>query len=367
VRVALACPYDWDAPGGVQVHIRQLAMELHQRGHEAIVLAPATSAAQPSWVRIVGRPLRVRYQGTVAPICFSRSSAGRVGRALAWFRPDVVHVHEPLSPSTSMLATLRAPAPVVATFHAHAERSALLTLAAPALRPVWRRLAVRLAVSRAAARFVGARFEGEIRIVPNGCDVDRFSAAQPVRGLPPGRRMLWVGRLDPQKGFRVAVAAFRDLAATHADLSFVVAGDGRDRDAVDALPPPVRHRVVMLGAVPHERLPGYHAASDVFVSPALGQESFGIVLVEAMAAGVPVVASDIEGYREVVRSGVDGLLVPPGRAGELAEGVRRVLADPGLAARLRDAGRGRADRFRWDRVVIDVEAAYREAMGRSGA
>jgi phosphatidyl-myo-inositol alpha-mannosyltransferase len=361
VRIALACPYAWDAPGGVQVHVRQLSHHLRERGHETLVLAPGASSAEEADVRIVGRPVRIPYQGTVAPILFSAASYRLVGAALRSFGPDVVHAHEPLTPSTSMFATLRAHAPVVATFHAHAERSRLLSAAAPVLRPVWRRLRVRIAVSEAAAGFVEARFGDGVRIVPNGCDVDLFAKAESAGDLPPGRRLLWVGRLDPQKGFGVAVQAFGRLAADFADLVFVVAGDGRDRGAVDGLAPDVRSRVVMLGNVPHERLPRYHASADVFVAPALGQESFGIVLVEAMAAGLPIVASDIPGYREVVRAGVEGLLVPPGDPSALAVGLRRLLTDATLSQALGAAGRKRAERFRWPVVIEQIESAYHDA------
>jgi phosphatidylinositol alpha-mannosyltransferase len=343
------------------VHVRELSEHLRGRGHHTIVLAPSRKP-EPG-VSVTGRPIRIPYQGTVAPISFSPGSYRMVGEALRSFGPDVVHAHEPFVPSTSMFATLRARVPVVATFHAHAERSGLLTLAAPVLRPVWKRLRVRMAVSEAAAGFVSARFGDGIRIVPNGCDVETFARAAPAEHLPPGRRLLWVGRLDPQKGFPVAVEAFAELAPEFEDLILVVAGDGRDRDAVARLRPDVQARVVMLGSVPHERLPRYHAAAHVFVAPALGQESFGMVLVEAMAAGLPVVASDIAGYREVLRDDMEGILVPPGRPQLLASGIRRVLTDPVLAERLGREGSARAERYRWSVVVDQIESAYRDALG----
>jgi len=369
VKIVLACPYAWDVPGGVQVHVGQLAAHLKQRGHEIVVLAPGSRQASEPWVRIVGRPIRVPYQGTVAPICFSAHSARAIGSVLRGFTPDVVHAHEPFSPSTAMLATLRSRAPVVATFHAYAERSRLLTVAAPALRLVWRRLRVRMAVSEAAAGFIRSRLGDGIRIVPNGCDVELFGkdGTKAAPGLPAGRRMLWVGRLDAQKGFPMAVAAFRQIASEVPDLSFVVVGEGRDRSAVSSLRPDVRRRVVLVGSVAHQSLPAYYAGADVFVSPAVGQESFGLVLVEAMAAGVPVVASDIPGYREVVRANIDGLLVRPGDSGALAEAVRRVLSDPEFASRLSEAGRARADRYRWDVVAGEIEAAYEDAIRGKGA
>jgi phosphatidylinositol alpha-mannosyltransferase len=363
VRVALACPYAWDAPGGVQVHVRQLAGCLIERGHEVIVLAPADRHPHEGWIRVVGKPIRMRYQGTFAPICFSPASWTRVGKILRSFRPDVVHAHEPTAPSTGMFAALRATAPVVATFHANVERSRLLTTALPLLRPVWRRLRVKIAVSEAAKDFYESRFGKGIRIVPNGVDVGLFSAGSPSAELPAGRTMLWTHRLDPQKGFGVAVRAFAKLALEFPDLWFVVIGDGKDRELVERLPPEVRSRVLMVGTVPHDRLPAYHAGAEVFIAPALGQESFGLVLVEAMAAGVPVVASDIAGYREVVRHDVNGLLVPPGDPAALAEAVGRILREPDLAKRLAEAGRARADDFRWDGVADRIEQAYQEAVG----
>jgi phosphatidylinositol alpha-mannosyltransferase len=351
----------------VQVHVRQLAECLMERGHAVVVLAPAWHPGREQWVRVVGKPVRMRYQGTFAPICFSPGSWARVGQVLRAFRPDVVHAHEPTSPSTGMVATLRARVPVVATFHANVERSRLLTAALPVLRPVWRRLAVRIAVSEAAKDFYGSRFGDGIRVIPNGVDVDLFSSASPAPELPAGRRMLWTHRLDPQKGFGVALGAFANLAPEFPDLWLIVVGDGKDRAMLERLAAEARSRVLMLGTVAHDRLPAYHAGADVFVAPALGQESFGLVLVEAMAAGVPVVASDIAGYREVVRHDVDGLLVAPSDPAALAAAVGRILREPDLATRLSEAGRARAEDFRWNRVVADIEAAYRDAIRLSRA
>ncbi len=365
MRIVQVCPYAWEAPGGVQVHVRQLADALRAEGHEVLILAPGDPGSGGPGVTIVGRAVRVPYAGTVAPVCFGPGAWRRIRGALDRFRPDVVHVHEPMSPSTSMLATMASGVPVVATFHAYLERSRLLVTAAPLLRVVWRRLDGRIAVSRAAAGFVGRAFAGELEIVSNGVDVERFAGpAEPAPGLPPGRRILWVGRLDPQKGFAVMVRAFQRLASHLPDVHLVVAGEGRDREALDLLTAEARGRVVMLGAVPNEDLPAYHAAADVYVSSATGQESFGYVLVEAMASGLPVVATDIAGYRDVVRDGIEGLLVPPRDAGSLARALREVLSDPALAARLGAAGRRRAGAYAWSEVRPRIEAVYRRALDR---
>jgi len=363
MRVLLACPYDWHAPGGVQVHVRQLGSVLRDRGHEVLVLAPGDAPATEAWVRIVGRPFRVPYGGTVAPISFSPSAWSKVRGRVRAFAPDVVHVHEPLTPSVSMLTTLATEAPIVATFHAYLDRSRLMQLAAPALRRVHRRIGVSIAVSEAAAGFLRRVISGLVEIVPNGVDVERFAhPGPPAEGLPVGRLILWVNRLDPQKGFGVMVRAFEELAKERPDAHLVVAGDGRDRDALERLSGQARRRVVHLGTVPHEELPRYHAAADVFAAAATGQESFGIVLVEAMAAGVPVVATDIPGYREVIRDGVEGLLVPPDDPVALAAAIGRVLDEPDLAHGLVDAGRERARTYSWSEVVPRLEAVYAGAV-----
>jgi phosphatidylinositol alpha-mannosyltransferase len=363
MRIALACPYAWDAPGGVQVHVGQLARRMRDRGHEVMVLAPAFVRPDDPLVGWAGRPIRVRFNRSVAPISPWRSSARLVREALAGFRPNVVHAHEPFVPGASLFATRAATVPVVATFHAYADRAPLFALAAPFLRGVWRRVAVPIAVSEAAADFVRRRFPHPgVRIVPNGVETELFASAGPA-DLPAGRRILFVNRLDPRKGFRVMVAAFARLAERYADARLVVAGDGSERDAVGSLPAAVRERVTLLGTVPHDELPPYHAAGEVFCAPAVGRESFGIVLVEAMAAGLPVVATDIPGYREVVRDGVEGLLVPPSSPGQTAEALGRILDDPELAKRLGEAGRARAERYSWDTVADEIEAVYREAAG----
>jgi phosphatidylinositol alpha-mannosyltransferase len=287
-----------------------------------------------------------------------------VARALDEFRPDVVHVHEPLVPGTGMFAARKRGTPVVATFHAYADRAIMLSLMAPLLRPMWRRLSARIAVSEAAASFVARRFHSDrVRVIPNGVETEQFARAEPAR-LPPGRKVLFVNRLDPRKGFAIMVDAFRSLATSHQDLVLVVAGDGPDRGALRRLPPPIRGRVVTLGNVPHDRLPSFHAACDVFCAPATGRESFGIVLVEALAAGLPVVASDIPGYREVVRDGVDGLLTPPRDSRAVAAAVARILEDADLSKRLSEAGRETANRYSWDTVAGEIEAVYLEVVSQ---
>ena len=365
MRVLLVCPYAWDAPGGVQVHVGQLGARLRELGHQVLILAPSSSRPTEPFVHVAGHPIRIPYNESVAPIAPTPGAYTRVRHALRTFRPDVVHVHEPFVPGPSMFAALTSRAPVIATFHAYAERSRLLSAAAPILMKIWKRLAMRVAVSRAAAEFVGGPMgERGLRIVPNGADVELFASAVPAE-LPEGRRLLFVNRLDPRKGFRVMVEAFGKLASDSRDLLLVVAGDGAERSAIQSLSGDVRSRVVMLGNIPHEGLPPYHAASEVFCAPSTGRESFGIVLVEAMAAGLPIVASDIPGYREVVRDEIEGILDPPRDPSTLARGVEDVLEDADLAKRLGEAGRERAQRYSWKTVAGEIEELYREVTSSS--
>jgi phosphatidylinositol alpha-mannosyltransferase len=366
MKIVLTCPYDWHAPGGVRVHVLDLSERLRARGHTVLVLAPGGAEASEPWVRIVGRPVSIPYNRSTAPIAPWPATARRVREELRRFRPDIVHAHEPFPPSTSLFAVRASSAPVIATFHSGAERSLLFDAAAPVLRRLAGRIDVRVAVSRAAELFAARRVGGEFEIVPNGVDLERFGTAEPAE-LPPGRAMLFVGRLHERKGFAGAVGAFSLLAPRFPDLRLVVVGEGPERDAVDRLPDALRARVLMVGALSNREWPRYAAASSVFVAPNVGGESFGMILVEAMAAGVPVVATRIPGFEEVVTHGVNGLLVPARNPAALAASVARVLEDPALADRLSAAGRVRAEACSWERVTDRLEALYEEAIRRRRA
>lgn len=313
---------------------------------------------------MIGSSIRVPFNGSIAPICLQLLGARAVRRALIDFRPDVVHVHEPFVPGVSLSAVWFAAAPVVATFHAFCPPSidaVMYWLAARILRPIDRRIVTRLTVSDAAALSV-PRTNTDLHVVPNGIDIDRFAQAQPA-ALPPGRRILFVGRLEPRKGFEVAVRAFALLCARYSDLKMIVVGAGPSARAVEAVPAVIRQRIIMLGEVDDRELPSIYAAADVFIAPATGSESFGTVLLEAMASGRPIVAADIDGYREVVRAEVEALLVRPRSADALTSAVVRLLDNPSLAARLSESARVRVERFGWNVVTDAVERAYQASFG----
>jgi len=357
MRILQVCPYDWDAPGGVQTHVRQLSEALTRRGHDLLVVAPGRRGAAESWVRIVGRPIRVPFNGTVAPICPLLSAAWRIGRILREFRPTIVHAHEPLAPSLGLYAGLLAASPVVATFHAHCDVRIGRLLYGSATWPLNWRVDAGIAVSPAATSCLGRGVRVPFHIVPNGVEHRFFDLdAGEARGA--ARRMLFAHRLEPRKGFGVTVAAFGQLAEVFPEIELVVIGEGHDQRLIDSLPPAARARVCLLGTLPRQALVAEFAAADVFVASAIHGESFGLVLLEAMAAGLPVVASDLDAYREVVRDGCEALLVPPGDSGALATAVAQILRSADLAGRLGSAGRARAMHFSWPRIAEAVERIY---------
>jgi phosphatidylinositol alpha-mannosyltransferase len=360
VRVVIVCPYSWTTPGGVGYHVANLAERLRTRGHEVRVLTPADGEVEPG-VWSVGRSFPVPFNGSVARLAFGPRVRARVRVALRRARPDVVHVHEPFAPSVGMLALLASKQPCVATFHASAPASRAYRASALALRPLWRKIAVRIAVSEEARRTVERVFGDGVRVVPNGIDLDRFAGVPPVD--PALEVVLFVGRLERRKGARLLVEAFVEVKKARPAARLVLVGEGAERAACErALPDALRGDVEFLGRLEPAELARAMGEASVVAAPSLAGESFGIVLLEAMAAGRPVVASRIPGYAAVVRDGVEGVLVPPGDTGALARALTEVLASPERARAMGAAGLARAPEFDWTRVAAEIERAYADAV-----
>ncbi len=378
MRVALVSPYSWDVPGGVNRHVEQLARYLRGRGHLVTVIAPGGESGEG--FLSAGRSFPVRANRSVANIAFDPGTATRVRRILRDNAFDVIHAHEPLVPSVSLLALIFSRSANVGTFHAAREGGSLgYRLAGPVLRPLARRLHVKAAVSPAAWELVGRYFPGEYRLLPNGVDLRVFNPWGPdlegVRGewsgdpasaggarengieALRGRRkmdLIFVGREEPRKGLHVLLEALPEIRRGFPGTRLLVVGSedtGRRMEGV-----------VWLGRLPDEMLPAAYRSAALLVAPALGWESFGIVLLEAMACGLPVVASDIPGYGWVVENGVQGLLVPPGDAPRLARAVMDLLGDAEKRSEMSAAALERAREFSWDKLVIEVEEAYEEAL-----
>lgn len=353
MKVALVCPYAWDRPGGVQTHIRSLARVLRGRDHEVRVFAPALRRVTDGEVEIVGRALPVPANGSIAPLAFGPLAARAIGRALNDFGPDVAHLHEPLIPSLSMLALLRSEVPAVGTFHAAAEGSAGYRAARPLLARIAGRLRARTAVSDAARELIARYLPGDYALTPNGIDTSLYSDASPA-DLGPGKHIVFLGRLERRKGLEVLVQAMTRLRDLDCDL--VVLGRGPEERAARALAQRLMVPARFLGGVNDETKAATLKAADLYCAPGLGGESFGIVLVEAMAAGAPVVCSSIPGFKAVV--GGSAVLVEPGEPGFLADALRRILVDEPLAERMRAKSLQVSRSYDWGRLVGNVESIY---------
>ena len=362
MKIAIVSPYSWTVPGGVNMHIASLAHQLRTRGHEVRILAPADGPVEAG-VLPLGRTVAVPYNGSVARMAFGPRVAARVRVALRRARPDIVHVHEPFSPSTGMLTAIAARVPVVATFHASADSRAY-RVARTALTPLWNKLSVKIAVSAAARDTVEGVFGPGVRIIPNGIDCARFAAVGPPD--PDGATVLYVGRLERRKGAHVLVDAVPSLLETVATARVVFAGDGPLRKELEqGVTAKHRARVEFIGRFAEEDRLALLESSNVVCLPAIGGESFGYTLVEAMAAGRAVVASAIPGYASVARDGLEAVLVPPGRPEAVAGALARLLAAPHEAAAMGAAARARAKTYDWPVVAGDIEEVYREALDRA--
>jgi phosphatidylinositol alpha-mannosyltransferase len=362
VRVGLVCPYSLDVPGGVQSHVRDLARGLLVRGHEVRLLAPGGAGEpRPSYVQTVGPALPVPYNGSVARLAFGPRAALRTRQWLRQGDFDVVHVHEPTTPSLSLLAVWASDRPIVATFHTALRRSAATATFGVVLRPAVERLAAQIAVSEAARRSMAARLPGDPAIVPNGIDFASFSTSTPRRRwTAPGPTIAFLGRwAEPRKGLRVLLDAFGPVRDAFPTARILVGGPGRAR--ASSAPPSTRG-VEFLGALSDRGRASLLASADVFVAPNTGGESFGIILVEAMAAGAPVVASDLPAFAAVLDGGRSGRLFPAGDSEAAAAAIVGLLTDSDAANQLRAHGQAAAKAYDWSRVVPAIESVYEQAM-----
>ena len=365
MRVGLVCPYSWDIPGGVQAHVRDLAEALLDMGHRVSVLAPADDDTPlPPYVVGAGRAVPVRYNGSVARLQFGLVSATRVRRWLRDGEFDVLHVHEPVAPSLSLLAVMQAGGPIVATFHTSNPRSRSLSVAQNMLQPFLERIRGRIAVSAAARKVQVEHLGGDAVEIPNGVAVARFAAAGPLPGYPRrGGTVGFVGRYDePRKGMPVLLAALALLAPDRPDLRLVVAGRGEPEELIESLPPALTDRVVLLGQVSEDDKARMLFSVDVYCAPNLGGESFGIILLEAMAAGAPIVASDLEAFRRVLADGTGagsaGVLFRTGDSDDLARALAEVLDSPSRRRALAAAGSKAVREYDWPVVAWQVLRVY---------
>jgi phosphatidylinositol alpha-mannosyltransferase len=378
MRIGIVCPYLWDIPGGVQAHVRDLAETLIDLGHLVSVLAPGDedSASLPDYVVAAGKTVPIPYNGSVARLQFGLVSATRVRRWLRQGEFDVVHVHEPAPPSLSLLTVLLADVPLVATFHAASTRSRFLAMFDSVVQAVLERLSGRIAVSPAARKMIVEHLGGDAVVIPNGVSVAHYAGAQPLPGYPRpaelGGTIGFIGRYDePRKGMAILLAAMQELVRLRPGVRLVIAGRGEEKDFLADLPPELAGSVVMLGMIDEADKASLLHSVDVYVAPNTGGESFGIILLEAMAAGTPIVASDLQAFRRVLggderRHGeaqpTAGLLFANRDVAGLTWALDRVLADAGLRDRLAEVGAELVRPYDWSLVAAQILRVYEIAI-----
>jgi phosphatidylinositol alpha-mannosyltransferase len=362
MRIGIVCPYTWDVPGGVQVHVRDLADSLVELGHTVSVLTPVDDpdvADLPAYVVPAGRAVPVPYNGSVARLAFGPLSLARTRRWLRDGHFDVLHLHEPTVPSLSMLACFAASGPMVATFHTATTRSRALQVFGSVLQPGLEKITGRIAVSPAARRVVVEHLGGDAVLIPNGVLVRRFAGAGELPGQPDVPTVAFLGRIDePRKGLAVLLEALPELVELVPDVRLLVAGPGDVDEVRQSVPASVRGHVELLGMVSDADKPRVYASGDVYCAPNTHGESFGIVLIEAMATGTPVVASDLEAFRRVLVDGRAGVLVPVGDPAALATALADLLTDPGRRAELAAIGREVVTQYDWSTVTARIVEVY---------
>lgn len=364
-RIALVSPYDFVANGGVTEHVRQLARHLRRLNIDVTIIAPSSRPDhdEPNLVSL-GPVTPIRINGSVARTTLSPVVMEEVAALLARRRFDIIHLHEPFAPMLPVSVLNASGSPNVGTFHASGRRSLVYAVSRRLARWLAKRLTERIAVSEAAAQFVRRYIGGEYTIIPNGVDTQVFRPDLPLVDMWNDQRpnVLFVGRFgEPRKGFPVLFDAWEDVRAERPDARLLVVGRGD--------PEPFRKRaaemqwdnVHFVGGITSEMLPRYYRTANVFCAPSTGQESFGIVLVEAMSSGTPVVASDIGGYRQVLHHRQEGLLVPPRQPKALAAALLHVLNNPELQQTMGRAGRLTAQQYAWEGITERVIEVYERA------
>jgi phosphatidyl-myo-inositol alpha-mannosyltransferase len=377
VRIGLVSPYSWSVPGGVNDHIANLAAKLEARGHETRIIAPwgnllhtHTGTLPPNFVR-AGSAVGFPSNGSKAYVNTSFRMLFRMDKILRSLDLDLVHAHEPCTPSVARAATIAADVPVVGTFHAAGESSFMYPFLFGMATKCMEAMAEKVAVSPAAVEFVSRYFPAEeYRIIPNGVDTRVYAAAQ-HRDKVPGR-ILFIGRAEPRKGLIVLLQAFDALRRERPDATLRLVGP-QWTDVHEAVNKPETGLtwpmpgIAALGRVSHEAKIKEMGSAEVLCVPSLQGESFGIVIAEGLAAGLPVVASDLAGYRAVLKDGALGRLVPPGDVPALAQELEEVLEDADVRRQLTEKGIQAAADLDWERVADEVVQVYEMAVQKGSA
>jgi phosphatidyl-myo-inositol alpha-mannosyltransferase len=365
MRIGIVCPYSWDIPGGVSAHVADLAEALIRMGHYVSVLAPAEfDELLPDYVVSTGKPRAVKYNGSVARLSFGPIAARKVSKWIEDGEFDVLHVHEPLAPSLSVLACWAAKGPIVATWHSSMDRSRMMLTLSKLAQTAMEKVSARIAVSEAARATLIKHVGGDAVVIPNGVDVSAFTNAKPMFGWPgTNQSIVFLGRGDePRKGLGVLVAAYPEIRKRHPRVRLLIAGPGEPADTLKLLNREDRTSVTVLGMVAPQDKSSVLASGTIYIAPNTGGESFGIVLLEAMASGTPVVASDLQAFERVLDHGRAGVTFRNEDSSDLARVVSDLLDNEERRTELSAQGKLRAAEFDWSVVadkIVDVYESIR--------
>lgn len=371
MKIALVTPYDYPFPGGVTEHIRHLDREFRARGHDTRIIAASTEddeSLDSHVIKVSGAIQPVPFGGSTARLTFSPRVYLRVKKILKNEKFDIVHVHEPAVPLLCLTVLRHSHAVNVGTFHAYRETNTLYQYARPLAKRIFGRLDGRIFVSTAVRDYITHYFPSDYRIIPNGIDVERFGSSdiQPILKFNDGRpNILFVGRMEKRKGFRNLIRAYPYIKQAIPNARLIVVGAFSDEEKAPFVRYARTHHlrgIHFVGWISPEELPRYYRTATVFCAPSTGFESFGIVLLEAMAAGLPIIASDIAGYRLVLNTGKEGLLVKPNDEMALAEAVIGLLKSPDLREEMAQRGRATAARYDWPIIAQRVLDYYDELI-----
>ena len=369
MKIALVSPYDYAHPGGVTAHVSQLGYQLTRMGHSVKIIAPYSGdedSLDGNSIVASSRAIPMPVGGSIARISLSPRLPSRVKAVFEGEQFDIVHIHEPLIPMLSLAALQFSKSVKVGTFHACHNTPRGYHYWHWILKRYIKRLDGRIAVSKPARDFVARHFPGDYRIIPNGIDFEHFAAdVPPIEEFSDGKvNILFLGRLEKRKGFDYLLRAYGRVKREFPDSRLVVVGPGTRlrRKYVRRVGKMRLKDVVFAGYASYDELSRYYRTADVFCAPATGEESFGIILLEAMAAGRPIVASNISGYASVVNNGVEGLLVPPRDEEALAHAISALIGDRVLRQQMGTRGRVTAEKYRWEYVAQMVMSYYLELL-----
>lgn len=361
LRIGMVCPYGWDVPGGVQMHIRELAEHFIELGHHVSVISPVSDeeSVTDSWLVNAGRPVPIPFNGSVARVLFGPIAASRVRQWIAQGDFDVLHMHEPGIPSISLLACWAAEGAMVGTFHASTPKMRAISSVGPLIEPMIEKLSARIAVSEMAQATLNNLYGTEAVVIPNGIDFARFKAAGEVRRRENGApfRIGFLGRFEEtRKGLPLLLEALPKILKAVPDLELVVAGPGEPLKVMARVDPQVSKHITFLGRLSESEKVEFLSSLDLYVAPNTGGESFGIILAEAMASGTPVLASDIQAFVDLLSVGDSGVNFASEDSNDLAKKVIELLRNSARLQELAENGLVSAIRFDWG-IKISIQKA----------